>query len=109
MRKTCAHVFIKPTLFFHILRAQKQKYLEKSTGVVPVMGVVTLNSVDSVTGVVPGRTFKNQTNNNALRPGSSPYAVEYSLTVTISGGPTISFVDWPDPLKCIRYKRAPNS
>ena len=36
------------------------------------MGVHPLNSVDSVTGVVPGRTFKNQTNNNALRPGLKP-------------------------------------
>ena len=26
VRKTCANVFIKPTLFFHILRAQKKKY-----------------------------------------------------------------------------------
>ena len=29
VRKACAHVFIKPTLFFHILRAQKKEILRK--------------------------------------------------------------------------------
>ena len=58
-----------------------------------VMGVVPLNSVDSVTGVGLDERSKTKQTTTPFGPGSSPYAVEYSLTVTISSGPAISFVD----------------
>ena len=57
------------------------------------MGVVPLNSVDSVTGVGLDERSKTKQTTTPFGPGSSPYAVEYSLTVTFSGGPAIFFVD----------------
>ena len=57
-------------LYFFIYFVPKKRNIKKK--VLVLMGVVPLNSVDSVTGVVPRRTFKNQTNNNALRPALKP-------------------------------------
>ena len=72
--------------------------------IVPVMGVVPLNSVDPLTGRVPVTNVQKtnkQTTTTLSGSGSSPYAVEYSLTVTISREPTSFFVI-SLPFKCIR-------
>ena len=93
VRKTCANVFIKQ-LYFFIYFVHKKRNIKKKVLVLYLWWVLSLWTVLILWRVLSlDERSKTKQTTTLFGPGSSPYAVEYSLTVTISGGPKISFVD----------------
>ena len=72
VRKTCAHVFIKQLYFFIYFVHKKKEILRKKYWCCTCDGCCPSEQCLFCDGCWLGRTFKNQTNNNALRPGLKP-------------------------------------
>ena len=72
VRKTCAHVFIKRLYFFIYFVHKKKEILRKKYWCCTCDGCCPSEQCWFCDGCWLGRTFKNQTNNNALRPGLKP-------------------------------------
>ena len=93
VRKRVLMSLSSPLCFF-IYFVHKKRNIKKIVLVLYLWWVLTLWTVLILWRVLSlDERSKTKQTTTSFGPGSSPYAVEYSLTVTISDGPTISFVD----------------